>query len=423
MCRTTEVSRPPLESRRDDMFMAGCTTSAWDMSSLRDSKELLLRACFFYTHPAPTELKAGFSLTFQKVFDLLTMTDILEIMKSGESDIVEFKERFERETIETVGADANMSWDKLPARDAVLEEIDWEKVRQYIKKANETGRRRIRDDETPIHVLEKLDLVIEKRPSWAAILLFQNTPQRLLSQAVIHCGRFKQETIVIDDRMIEGTLLEQVEEGMNFMRKNMNVRFVMTGQPAREQIWDYPLEALREALINAVCHRDYTIPANTEVRMYDDRLEIWNPGKLPLGMTIEDLYKPHSSVLRNTGIGGIFYDLGWIEQWGSGIEKMRQACQQAGLPEPLFEEERHGFRTIFRKEQYPQEELHTLHLNERQMTAYEYAKHHGSIHVGALKSLVSGVSEKTLYRDLQEMTRKGILKASGSKRWRRYTLV
>lgn len=141
-----------------------------------------------------------------------------------------------------------MSWDKLPARDASIKDIDLEKVKRYIKKANETGRRNIDEDENPLQVLEKLELMKEGKPTWAAILLFHKHPQRLLSQGVIHCGRFKEETIVIDDRMIEGTAIEQVDEAMDFIRKNINVRFVMTGEPAREQIWDYPLEALREAV-------------------------------------------------------------------------------------------------------------------------------------------------------------------------------
>jgi len=133
---------------------------------------------------------------------------------------------------------------------------------------------------------------------------------------MIHCGKFKEETMVIDDRMIEGAIIEQIEESMDFIRKNINVRFVMTGKPAREEVWDYPLEALREAVINAVCHRDYTVSSNTEVRIYDNELIVWNPGGLPLGLTVEDLYKPHPSILRNKGIGGVFYDMGLVEQWG-----------------------------------------------------------------------------------------------------------
>ena len=155
-----------------------------------------------------------------------------------------------------------MSWDKLPARDAMIEDIDIEKVKRYIKKANETGRRKIGDAETPLQVLEKRELIKGGQPTWAAILLFCKNKKRLLSQAAIHCGRFKEGTVVIDDRMIEGTITEQVDEAMDFIRKNINVWFVMTGKPAREQIWDYPIEALSEAVINAVCHRDYTIPSN-----------------------------------------------------------------------------------------------------------------------------------------------------------------
>jgi len=239
---------------------------------------------------------------------------------------------------------------------------------------------------------------------------------------VIHCGRFKEETIVIDDRMIEGTIMEQVDETMDFIRKNINVRFVMTGKPAREEIWDYPLEALREAVINAVCHRDYTISSNTEVRIYDDKLIVWSPGSLPFGTTLEDLYKPHASVLRNKGIGSVFYDMGWIEQWGSGIDKMRKACVGAGIPEPLFEEYQ-GFRVTFRKDVFTEEYLLNLGLNERQIKAVGYVKEKGSITISSFKTIAPGVSEKTLYRDLQELINKRLLKEFGEKKGRRYELA
>jgi ATP-dependent DNA helicase RecG len=314
-----------------------------------------------------------------------------------------------------------MSWDKLPARDATIEDVDFEKVKRYIKKANETGRRKIQADENPLQVLEKLELIKEGKPTWAAILLFGKDANRSLSQAMIHCGRFKEETLVIDDRMVKGTIPEQVEEAMDFIRKNINVKFVMTGKPAREEIWDYPLEALREAIINAVCHRDYTIPSNTEVRIYDNELIVWNPGGLPLGITVEDLYKPHPSVLRNKGVGGIFYDVGLIEQWGSGIDKMRKACVNAELPEPRFEEYQ-GFRVIFGKDIYTEEYLRGLGLNERQIRAVMYVKKRGNINLSSFKTLVPEFSDKTLYRDLQDLVVKGILKELGEKKGRRYEL-
>lgn len=305
----------------------------------------------------------------------------------------------------------DMSWDKLPARDAAIEDIDLEKVRRYIKKANETGRRKMEVDESPLQVLEKLKLIKDGQPTWAAVLLFGRDTKPFLSQAAVHCGRFKEETIVIDDRMIEGTLMEQVDEAMEFIRKNINVRFVMTGKPAREQIWDYPLEALREAVINAVCHRDYTIPSNTDVRIYDDKLIVWSPGGLPHGITIEDLYKPHSSVLRNKGIGEVFYDIGWIEQWGSGIEKMRRTCTKAGLPEPLFEE-RQGFRVIFRKDIYTEEYLRGLDLNERQIKAVMYVKEKARITNKEYQEIAE-VSKPTASRELAMLVSRNILEQQG----------
>jgi ATP-dependent DNA helicase RecG len=99
-----------------------------------------------------------------------------------------------------------------------------------------------------------------------------------------------------------------------------------------------------------------------EVRVYDDKLIVWSPGGFSFGITIEDLYRPHPSVLRNKGIAGVFYDMGWIEQWGSGIDKMRNACVKAGLPEPQFEEHQ-GFRVIFTKDTYSEEYLRNWGLN------------------------------------------------------------
>lgn len=101
-----------------------------------------------------------------------------------------------------------------------------------------------------------MELFIDINPTWAAFLLFRKDKKAFFTQPAIHCGRFKEKTIVIDDRMIEGTLIEQIDEAMDFIRKNITVKFVMTGKPEREQIWEYPLDALREAIINAVCHRD-----------------------------------------------------------------------------------------------------------------------------------------------------------------------
>ena len=123
------------------------------------------------------------------------------------------------------------SWDLYPATDTTIEDLNLEAVKQYIKTANSTGRRKIGDEE-PLQVLEKLELIKEGQPTWAASLLFGIKPQRHLSQAKTHCGRFKSETVVVDERMVEGTIIEQIEESMDFIRKNINVGLVPSSSTA-----------------------------------------------------------------------------------------------------------------------------------------------------------------------------------------------
>jgi len=315
-----------------------------------------------------------------------------------------------------------MSWDKYPAKDAKLSDIDIEKVKRYIKKAKETGRKKIGDNEEPMQVLEKMSLITQGQPTWAAILLFSKETNKFISQAAIHCGRFKERTIVIDDRMVVGTVFEQIDEAMDFIRKNINVEFVMTGKPERDQIWDYPLEALREALINAVCHRDYTIFSNIEVRIYDDKLIIRSPGFLPYGITLEELYRPHSSTLRNKGLAEVLYDTELIERWGSGIEKIQQHCLEAGLPEPTFEESQ-GFQVVFRKDVYNEEYLHSLNLNERQIKAVMYVKEKGQITNKEYQEICN-TSARTSSRDLADLVSKGLFDQKGTiGKGTEYTLI
>lgn len=305
-----------------------------------------------------------------------------------------------------------MSWDRFPAAGKSLEDLDLEKVSRYIRKAKASGRKGFGEEEDPIHVLEKMELVTDRKPTWAAGLLFCKDGRRFLSQAVIHCGRFKDQTLVIDDRLIEGTLFEQVEEAMDFVRKNTSVKFVMTGKPEREEVWDYPLEAIREAVVNAVCHRDYTALAHIEIRIYENELIVWSPGGLPLGLTMEDLFKPHASKLRNKGIAEVFFDMKIIEQWGSGIEKIQNYCREAGLPEPVFEEYQ-GFRVIFRKGIFNEEYLRGLGLNERQIEAFFYVKEKGQITNKEYQELCN-VKDRLATKELKDLVNKDVFKKIGT---------
>lgn len=198
------------------------------------------------------------------------------------------------------------SWDSYIIEKATVKQIDYDRVRGYIKLASETGSRGV--SERPLEVLKKLELIRDNKPTWVSILLFGKNPQKFLPQAKINCGRFKNNVTVIDDDLIAGDIIEQVDKAMEFVKRHLKLKFEITCQLRRKEIWEYPLEAVREAIINAICHRDYTKSSDTQIRIYDDKLVIWDPGKLPLGITIEDLWKPHRSVPRNKLVAQVFFD-------------------------------------------------------------------------------------------------------------------
>lgn len=214
--------------------------------------------------------------------------------------------------------------------------------------------------------------------------------------------------------MVETDLINQVDEVMKFITRHISVRYEFDGRPKRKEVWEYPLEALREAVINAIVHRDYPAPSNVQVEIYDDRVEIWNPGRLLPGITIEDLYKKeHRSIIRNKLIAQVFYDIGYIEKYGSGTMKIIDLCKQNGLPSPEFKEVSGGFSVIFRKDIYTEEYLRNLGLNERQIKAVMYVKEKGKITNKECQELCR-IKKRQATDDLKELENKAVLERIGT---------
>ena len=143
---------------------------------------------------------------------------------------------------------------------------------------------------------------------------------------------------------------------------------------------------------------------------------------MPNEIKIEDLKKNHLSKPRNELLADIFFKAGLIETWGRGTIKITDECNNAGLPEPEFKEEFGEFAVYFLKDIYTEDMLKKTGLNERQIKAVRYIKKHGSINLSDLKKLIQGVTEKTLYRDLQGLGNKEILIEIGEKKGRKYKL-
>jgi ATP-dependent DNA helicase RecG len=193
-------------------------------------------------------------------------------------------------------------------------------------------------------------------PTVGGMLLFGKNRLRLFPDAYLQAARFggTNRTRIHDTADFDGPLPALADRAIGFLRKHEAVAIEIKA-PRHHERWPVPLIAIREALINALVHADYAQRgAPIRLAVFDDRIEVENPGLLPFGLTIEDI-RAGVSKLRNRVIGRVFKELGLIEQWGSGIGRMITACREAGLPEPLFEEVGLHFRVTLYKTPAPAE--------------------------------------------------------------------
>jgi ATP-dependent DNA helicase RecG len=319
------------------------------------------------------------------------------------------------EVAELFLASRGLTWDETVKPDATLSDIDPEKVGKFLNRAIAERQWQI-DPQTPVHqALNQLDLMRNGQLTVAALLLFGRRPQHFLVQGCLRCARFKgnSEVEFLDMKVIEGDIVAQVDEAMAFVQRNIRMAVKIEGQLARKERWEYPLDAIREGIINAVCHRDYADSGNVVVKIFDDRLEIWNPGSLPLDLTVDDLRKSHESKPRNKLIARAFFLIKYIEQFGTGTGRMISDCREAGVPEPEFESRTATFRTIFRLASPPSDRFERMGLNEQQLRVMQHISKGGQVRSSNLAEVFT-LPKRTLQRALQELTKKGLLIKHGT---------
>lgn len=260
-------------------------------------------------------------------------------------------------------------------------------------------------------------------PTYAGILLFGRNPQQFLPSAEIiavrYAGTTMSDEFVRED--IRGPLGEQILRAEAFLVANMRRGMRIRGF-TREEVSEYPLAVAREAVVNAVGHRDYGLRGDSiRLLMFSDRMEVYSPGRLPGHVTLDNILYERFS--RNEVIVQVLSDLGFIERLGYGIDRMIAAMQEADLPAPRFEETAAGFRvTLFSQghdlvsatpaAQRWGNEL----LNPRQEQAMAHVAQSGRITNSALQALCPDVSPETIRRDLADLVDRGLLMKIGEKR-------
>jgi len=217
-----------------------------------------------------------------------------------------------------------VSWDSYPAPTLSLDDIDLEKAEKFVQKVNITGRFKL--EGTIIENLEKLKLISNGKITNAAYLLFAKADTGFN----VHLGRFKTPSYIIDDKMLRGSLFEVVEETMKYLISQIKVAFEITGKTTqRTEIFEYPLPALRELVLNALIHRDYLSPVDVQIKVFDNSISFFNPGKLFGDLTVEDLMTDnYQAYARNKLIAEAFYLTGDIEKYGSGFKRILTELEQ-----------------------------------------------------------------------------------------------
>ena len=316
------------------------------------------------------------------------------------------------------------TWDGLFVTGAGIDEIDAEKVEWYL-----TRRETIRNVPKPqdmsiTALLRNISGISDGEiPTHAGILFFGNHPQRFFYNAQLRVVRFKGTSVthpVIDRLDCTGALWEMVDAAEEFIRKNIRLLSFRTSRSfQRDDKFEYPLDALREAIINALIHRSYQKSADVRVFIFDTRIEVISPGSFPDGVSPDEpVHEPVNPILTQ-----FMYDVGFIEKYGSGIKMMHRLCREWGNKAPRYElhplETKLIFDSPIQETTFIEIDDISEQLNERQRNALFHVEKNGQI---ATKEYVeiNRISRRVAYEELRDMTNKGLLSMIGKGRGSRY---
>ncbi len=308
-----------------------------------------------------------------------------------------------------------LRWDNQLCEGASLKDIDDKTVKRFIELAKKANRMNI-DDKNKSLILQKLELITEKGGlTNAGILVFGKDPERFFPTITLRCGRFKGSSQqFIDMKDFNGNLFQMLDGAMKFFQEHLQIRAKIKGL-LRVETWEIPLEALREAMLNALIHRDYRENSFIYIRIQDDSLEISNPGYLPEELKINDLYKKHASKLRNPLIAKIFYLTGYIDTWGQGILNIIKLLKENNLSLPTFDQKQGAFSIKFKREIALEEvgEKVREKVGENEKKILELIKQNNFITYQELMKKI-GISEKSIYKNIEKLKQKRLLKRIGS---------
>ena len=319
-------------------------------------------------------------------------------------------------------------WDEQICEEAKFEDFDEEKVKWYLGRKEEIRMvkkpQKMEMKNLLLNITAAKEVGKKIQPTNVGVMFFGKNPQRFILQSQLRLARFAGGTPTRDflDKMnCSGTLWEMVESAEGFIKRNTRVfGFRTEFNFKRIDKMEYPIKAIREAVINAIIHRDYNEPADTRILIFDDRIEVVNPGNFPKGVTPEN--PKHVPV--NPRLCQLMYEAGFIEKYGTGIYMINELCKDWGLPKPEYNLSTVETKVIFRSSGkaivISEIEKKGIELDERQKKALQYVFSKGFI-TNKIYREVNRVSHKTAHLDLEDLLHKGLLITIGKGRATKYT--
>lgn len=327
------------------------------------------------------------------------------------------------------------SWEELPAKECDITDLDHDEIRKAVIQGIAVGRINPQVQEESIEgILTGWHLIKAGKINNAAVVLFAKKAMPRYPQCHIKLGRFMgtgEERDLVDNRDFHGNAFYLLSQANLFIMNHLPVAsFFDPHQFERQDKPALPVLAVREALVNALCHRSYSKYSGAiTLAIYDDRMEIWNSGRLPSGLELKDLQERHSSIPRNEHISNVFYDRKFFEGWGSGTTTMLKLCREHGVPEPLFEEYSGGFSVTFKFKTPIRNAAAPLLLPDqtdltlRQKEILKILAQHGKISLRDIVSLLlNPPASRTVGDDLAVLKAKGLVISEGSGRGSRWCL-
>jgi ATP-dependent DNA helicase RecG len=306
------------------------------------------------------------------------------------------------------------TWDDVIEPRASFDDINEKTVATFLQASEKAGRLPENEGLALPELFEKLRLTENGQLKRAAIVLFGKEPAKFYPNTFVKIGRFgKDDADIKFQETEEGNLIVLLHAVLNQLNHKFLTRPIDFEGMHRIEKGEYPVPAIREMLLNALVHRNY-MGAPIQIRVYDEKISIWNEGSLPEGLTLAALKRSHSSRPRNPIIADVSFKGGYIDAWGRGTIKIIDTCKQADLPEPEMKEQDGGFIITLFKDNLTEERLTKLGLNDRQVKAVNFVKEKGKITNKEYQELFA-VSRETASRDLSELAEKEVFENSGSK--------